>query len=59
MALEELRGGDESARPQLEAARERISPACATRSTSELAALFGRYDAAPRSRDVLARFAAF
>jgi molecular chaperone HscB len=43
MALEELREGDSSARPQLESAQERFT-AMLTQSAAELAALFGRFD---------------
>ena len=45
MALEEMRSGDKSARPQLEAARERFS-AMLAHIDAELAASFRRYDAA-------------
>ena len=45
MALEELRGGDDSAREQLDAARERFSGMLATLD-AELAELFARYDSA-------------
>jgi molecular chaperone HscB len=45
MALEELRGGDESARPQLEAAQERFLGMLGDADT-ELAGLFGRHDQA-------------
>jgi molecular chaperone HscB len=44
MALEELRGGDESARPQLEAARTRFTEMLAA-SNADLASAFERYDA--------------
>jgi molecular chaperone HscB len=43
MALEELRGGDESAREQLVSARERFTSMLGEADTS-LADLFGRYD---------------
>jgi molecular chaperone HscB len=46
MALEELRGGDESARPQLAAAQERFAGMLSDADTS-LAGLFGRYDEKP------------
>ena len=46
MALEEIRGGDESALPQLESARERFA-AMQGEIDSELAAAGTRYDAAP------------
>jgi molecular chaperone HscB len=45
MALEELRGGDDSARPPLDAARERFS-GMLTEIDADLAGLFARYDAA-------------
>ncbi len=45
MALEELRGGDDSARTQLDAAREKFS-AMLGEIDAELAGLFARYDAA-------------
>ena len=51
MALEELRGGDDSARPQLEAADKNFNGMLAT-ADEELAGLFAKYDAA-QSRDVL------
>jgi molecular chaperone HscB len=51
MALEEMRGGDDSARPQLEAADKNFNGMLAA-AGEELAALFVKYDAAP-SRDVL------
>jgi molecular chaperone HscB len=44
MALEELRGGDESARPQLAAAQERFAGMQGDADAS-LAGLFARYDA--------------
>ncbi len=44
MALEELRGGDESARPQLMAAQERFAGMLGDADT-DLAGLFSRYDA--------------
>lgn len=43
MALEEIRGGDDSARPQLEAARERFS-SMRSGIDADLADLFARYD---------------
>ena len=43
MALEELREGDSSARPQLESARERFA-GMLRRSGQELAALFAKFD---------------
>jgi molecular chaperone HscB len=46
MALEELRGGDESARPQLEAAAERFRNMLAE-ADAGLAGLFTRHDAVP------------
>jgi len=52
MALEEMRGGDDSARPQLEQAEKNFGGMLA-RSDEELAGLFAKYDAAP-GRDVLA-----
>jgi molecular chaperone HscB len=51
MALEEMRGGDDSARPLLEAA-EKDFGGMLTASDQELGALFAKYDAA-QSRDVL------
>jgi molecular chaperone HscB len=45
MALEELRGGDDSARPQLDAAKQRFGSMLAE-IDAELAGLFGRYDSA-------------
>ena len=53
MALEEMRGGDDSARPQLEAAEKNFGGMLAA-SDQELASLFVKYDASP-SRDVLAQ----
>lgn len=44
MALEEIRGGDESARPQLDSARERFA-AMQAEIDSGLANLFARHDA--------------
>jgi molecular chaperone HscB len=52
MALEEMRGGDDSARPQLEQAEKNFAGMLAA-SDQELAGLFVKYDASP-SRDVLA-----
>jgi molecular chaperone HscB len=46
MALEELRGGDESARPQLTGAQERFTGMLSDADAS-LAGLFGRYDGNP------------
>jgi molecular chaperone HscB len=46
MALEELRGGDESARPQLESARERFS-GMRSEIDASLAELFARHDQSP------------
>ena len=43
MALEELRGGDESARPQLVSAQERFTGMLGEADAS-LTSLFGRYD---------------
>ncbi len=51
MALEEMRGGDDSARPQLEQAEKNFASMLAA-TGEELAALFLKYDAAP-SREVL------
>jgi molecular chaperone HscB len=51
MALEEMRGGDDSARPQLEQAEKNFAGMLAG-SDQELAALFVKYDVA-QSRDVL------
>jgi len=53
MALEEMRGGDDSARPQLEAAEKNFGGMLAA-SDQELVALFAKYDAG-QSRDVLAQ----
>lgn len=53
MALEEMRSGDDSARPQLEQAEKNFSGMLAA-SDQELAALFAKYDEA-NSRDVLAQ----
>jgi len=52
MALEEMRGGDDSARPQLEQAEKNFGEMLAA-SDRELAVLFSKYDASG-SRDVLA-----
>ena len=46
MALEELRGGDESARAQLVSAQERFTGMLGEADAS-LAGLFGRYDETP------------
>jgi molecular chaperone HscB len=51
MALEELRGGDESARPQLQSADERFRGMLAETDTA-LSALFGQHDSS-RGRPVL------
>jgi molecular chaperone HscB len=51
MALEELREGDSSARPQLESARERFS-GMLSQSGDELVTLFGRFDQS-QDREVL------
>lgn len=56
MALEELRGGDESARPQLEAAQENFA-AMIQASDAELQTRFAAYDAAP-DREKLAQIRA-
>jgi molecular chaperone HscB len=52
MALEEMRGGDDSARPQLELAEKNFAGMLAA-SDQELAALFVKYDAG-QSREILA-----
>ena len=52
MALEEMRSGDDSARPQLEQAEKNFSGMLAA-SDQELANLSAKYDASP-SRDTLA-----
>jgi molecular chaperone HscB len=52
MALEEMRGGDDSARPQLEQAEKNFVGMLAA-SDRELAGLFARHDAG-QSREVLA-----
>jgi molecular chaperone HscB len=52
MALEELRGGDDSARPQLEAARRNFT-AMLSGADAELQRLFETYDA-NAARDILA-----
>jgi molecular chaperone HscB len=51
MALEEMRSGDDSARPQIEQAEKTFTNMLAE-TDGQLEALFGRYDTA-RSRDVL------
>jgi len=51
MALEEMRGGDDSARPQLESARQNFTQMLAA-SDTQLQQLFEAYDASP-SRDAL------
>lgn len=53
MALEEMRGGDDSARPQLEQAEKNFTDMLAA-SDQELAVLFVQYDGA-QSRDVLSQ----
>ena len=53
MALEEMRGGDDSARPQLEQAEKNFSDMLAE-SDQELAVLSAQYDGA-QSRDVLSQ----
>jgi len=52
MALEEMRGGDDSARPQLEAAEKNFGGMLAA-SDQELSTLFAKYDAG-QSRETLA-----
>jgi molecular chaperone HscB len=51
MALEEMRGGDDSSRPQLEQAEKNFAGMLSA-SDQELAALFAKYDAG-QSRDIL------
>jgi molecular chaperone HscB len=51
MALEEMRGGDDSARPQLEQAEKNFAAMLAA-SDQELAAVYARFDGAP-SRELL------
>ena len=51
MALEEIRGGDESALPQLESARGRFS-AMQGEIDAELAQIGARYDAAPEPAEL-------
>jgi molecular chaperone HscB len=53
MALEEMRGGDDSARPQLEQAGKNFTNMLAE-SNQDLQALYVQYDAS-RSRDMLAQ----
>jgi molecular chaperone HscB len=53
MALEEMREGDDSARPQLEQAEKNFTHML-SETHQQLESLFGQYDAAP-SRDVLAQ----
>jgi molecular chaperone HscB len=53
MALEEMRGGDESARPQLDSARERFAGMQAE-IDSGLALLFARHDAEGGALDEIA-----
>lgn len=56
MALEELSGGDEAARPQLQSARQNFSGMLAA-SDGELQSLFEKYDAA-QDRDTLGQIRA-
>lgn len=56
MALEEMRGGDDSARPQLEAARANFTTLL-SETDARLQELFEKYDAAP-DRDLLSRIRA-
>jgi molecular chaperone HscB len=53
MALEEIRGGDDSARPQLDSARERFA-AMQAEIDSDLAALFVRQDSEGDALDSIA-----
>ncbi len=53
MALEEIRGGDDSARPQLDSARERFA-AMQAEIDSDLAALFVRQDSEGDALDAIA-----
>jgi molecular chaperone HscB len=53
MALEEMRGGDDSARPQLEQAEKNFA-GMLVESDQELVALFAKYDTA-HSRDTLSQ----
>jgi molecular chaperone HscB len=53
MALEEIRGGDDSARPQLDSARERFG-AMQSEIDSELTVLFDRQDANENVLDKIA-----
>jgi molecular chaperone HscB len=53
MALEEMRGGDDSARPQLEQAEKNFKNML-TETDQQLVALFAQYDAA-QSRDALSQ----
>jgi molecular chaperone HscB len=53
MALEEMRGGDDSARPQLDSARERFA-AMQAEIDSDLAALFVRQDSEGDALDSIA-----
>jgi molecular chaperone HscB len=53
MALEEMRGGDDSARPQLDSARERFA-AMQAEIDSDLAVLFSRQDAEGNALDEIA-----
>ena len=56
MALEELRGGDDSARPQLESARQNFTGMLGAADT-EMQALFQKYDAT-EDREVLSQIRA-
>lgn len=51
MALEEIRGGDESARPQLEQAEKKFA-AMLSEADHQLQALFEKYDTTP-NREIL------
>jgi molecular chaperone HscB len=53
MALEEMRGGDESARPQLDSARERFG-AMQAEIDADLAVLFARHDSEDNALDEIA-----
>jgi molecular chaperone HscB len=53
MALEEMRGGDDLARPQLDSARERFA-AMQAEIDSDLAVLFARHDAQGNALDEIA-----
>src|SRR6202142_2654050 len=52
MALEEMRGGDDSARPQLEAAEQNFTSMLQASGT-ELESQFAAYDAAPGDEKLL------